>query len=814
MTLSARDTAFLAHDLGLSPVPPREDGSKRPADFWKRFQEVQAPLSEVESWFSNGRKSIGLACGVGDSECFEFDDRDTYEQFLETAIEAGLGELVDRVRTGYEEFTPSGGVHWLYRCSEHRGNTKLAERPDPTNSNKRKTLIETRGAGGFVIIAPSNGTVHPSGGAYTLVCGGLGLMTALQPGERDQLWGLAGSFDEMPVATPTEEVEFDPFEMPVHVSGDRFPKVGKKIGDDFAERTTWRDVLEPAGWKEAFTRGEVAYWRRPGKDRDWSATTGHCKGLKVFSSSTPFDTSGTHTKLKAYAVLNHQGDLKATAKSLAEKGYGTWIDDDGTERANPVPQAWFEKRRKAQRPAGQEHAEVDDSELAFLPHTDTGVAERMVARHGANIRHCHPWKKWMRFDGRRWALDDTAAIRRMAKATARQILAEASTIDDKEQRDALVKLARSAESKSRLGAMIDLASAEDGIPVLPKELDSRPWLLNVENGTIDLQTGKLRPHCRGDMITALAPVVYNPSAQCPLWEATLDKFFAKNKELIAFFDRLCGIALTGTVSEQILPILFGEGDNGKSTMVGALLNILSTDYAAIAPPNLILLKRADSHPTDRTFLFGKRLVVVMETPEEARLNESLIKQLTGSDPITARRMNEDYWTFDPTHKLWLCTNHKPVIKGTDHAIWRRPKLVPFEVKIPEKEKITDFPNRLRSEYSGILGRMVRGCLDWQKNGLGVPKEVSDATENYRFEQDSLRVFIEEECTTGPSCRAKAGVLYQRYREKTEHLGGEPISLTRFGLAMKERGFEKEKNNGIWYLDIGLNAVWSQTDDRK
>jgi putative DNA primase/helicase len=216
------------------------------------------------------------------------------------------------------------------------------------------------------------------------------------------------------------------------------------------------------------------------------------------------------------------------------------------------------------------------------------------------------------------------------------------------------------------------------------------------------------------------------------------------------------------------------------------------------------LEKHKPHPTERAFLFGKRLVVAMESREEARLNEALIKQLTGSDAITARRMHEDNWTFSPTHKLMLCTNHKPVIRGTDHAIWRRPKLVPFEVRIPEEDKILDFPTRLRAEYPGILARCVRGCLDWQKNGLGVPKEVKDATEKYRSEQDTLAVFIAEECIVGDGCRAKAGVMYQRYREKTEHLGGEPISLTRFGKAISERGFEKEPNNGIWYLGIGLH----------
>jgi P4 family phage/plasmid primase-like protien len=440
-----------------------------------------------------------------------------------------------------------------------------------------------------------------------------------------------------------------------------------------------------------------------------------------------------------------------------------------------------------------------------FPCTDTGNAERMVAWHGKSIRYCHPWTKWLHFDGRRWAPDDTAAIRRLAKKTARAILVEASKVNDKNRREGLIKWALATESAKLLNAMIGLASAEEGIPVLPKELNTNPWLLNVQNGTIDLRTGKIRAHRREDLITALAPVEYHQAAPCPLWDAGLDRFFAKNPELIAFWDRMCGIALTGDVSAQILPILYGLGDNGKSTMTGAMLGLLGPDYAVIAPPSLLLLRRGEHHPTELVYLFAKRLVVAMETEEGARLNEPLIKQLTGSDPITARGMRQDNWTFDPTHKLWLCTNHKPVIKGTDHAIWRRPKLVPFNVAIPEEEKISNFPNLLKAEYPGILARAVRGCLDWQKNGLGVPAAVKEATSKYRKEQDLLSDFIAEEMTVHKDLRAKAHATYQRYRRFTEHLGEEPISLTKFGLAIAERGFEKLQNNGTWYLGIGLRS---------
>lgn len=347
------ETALMALELGLSPVPPRDDGTKAPlADIrvndqwtWAPYQSTPATEEHVRHWYKNGRTGNGLACGVGGLECFEFDCRDTYEAFLEAAVEAGLGDLVERVRKGYEEFTPGGGVHWLYRSPKSRGNTKLAERPDPVFTNKRKPLIETRGAGGFIVTAPSNGTVHPSGGAYVLVSGGLDRMAALDPGELDELDELARTFDEM-AKEPDADPEHDSFSATVPGKYVGYPKQGKRPGNDFADRTPWENLLEPHGWVKVFTRGDISYWRRPDKDRGVSATTGHGKGFKVFTTSTSLKTEGTHSKLGVLVALNYGGDYKAAVKSLAEKGYGTWIDDDGKERQNPVSKEWFEKRRK------------------------------------------------------------------------------------------------------------------------------------------------------------------------------------------------------------------------------------------------------------------------------------------------------------------------------------------------------------------------------------------------------------------------------------------------------------------------------------
>jgi energy-coupling factor transporter ATP-binding protein EcfA2 len=387
--LSVRETAFLALDLGLSPLPPKEDGSKAPlADIqgkdgwtWAPYQTTPASIEHVREWYVNGRSGLGLVGGYGGLDPFEFDCRDTYDRYLEAAVEMGLGDLVDRVRTGYEEFTPGGGVHWLFRCSKPLALTKLAQRPAPTEKDPhaRKTLIETKGNGGFIIIAPSNGKVHQTGGAYKLVCGGLRTMATLSPDERDLLWELARSFDETPHESKSDP-DYNPWTMTVTNGQSIFPKQGKRIGEDFAERTSWEEILEQHQWVRAGARGDDVYWRRPGKDRGISATTGHCKGLKVFTTSTSLKTDGTYTKLGAYAALNFRGDFKEAIKDLAAKGFGTWLEDDGTERQNPVPKEWFAKQKAKQsqgQPGGTVQTDwmtLSDEELGLIGANDVKEA--------------------------------------------------------------------------------------------------------------------------------------------------------------------------------------------------------------------------------------------------------------------------------------------------------------------------------------------------------------------------------------------------------------------------------------------------------
>jgi putative DNA primase/helicase len=384
-----------------------------------------------------------------------------------------------------------------------------------------------------------------------------------------------------------------------------------------------------------------------------------------------------------------------------------------------------------------------------------------------------------------------------------------------------------SESARHINGALDLARSELGIPVLPAQLDRDGWLLNCPNGTLDLKTGTLREHRRQDYITKLCPTEYHPDAKCPTWEKFLAAIFPAtgdaaevpgDGELIDFIQRKLGQCLTGDVSEQDLTIFWGSGSNGKSVLVNTLLNVLGNDYAMKANQELLTVHRGERHSTERMDLFGKRLVVASETAEGARLNDALVKDLTGGEPIRGRRMREDQWEFDPTHKLILLTNHKPRVAGNDKAMRRRIVLVPFEVYFwnpddpadvakglpPRLRQDKQLTNKLRAERAGILAWMVRGCLEWQKQGLRIPKRVSAATQEYLDAEDLLRQFLEECCLTGSdNYRCRAGRLHKAFVTWCGDRLETPMKMRGFGDAMAEREFRKETSNGVWYIGVAL-----------
>ena len=478
-------------------------------------------------------------------------------------------------------------------------------------------------------------------------------------------------------------------------------------------------------------------------------------------------------------MLNHGGDFSAAARELRSQGYGAPAEPVTRPNSSPGPSAV---------PAPGEHL------------TDLGNTLRLVKRHGANIRHVHEWG-WLVWDGRRWCPDHTGAIERLGKKTVKAIYVEASQAREQSRRESLSKHAVKSESKARIRDMIELAKSELEVVARPDQFDTNPWLLNCLNGTLDLRTGQLREHRKSDLITKLAAVEYDPEAKAPLFAEFLNRTMDGNRNLIGFLRRAVGYCLPGVTIEQILFVFFGLGSNGKSTFLELIASMLG-DYAKRTPASTLLAHRGDRIPNDIARLQGARFVVATETEQQRAFNESLVKQLTGNDTVTARFLHKEFFEFRPQFKIILGTNHKPEIKGQDHAIWRRIRLVPFTVIIPDSEQDKALAEKLMAELPGILTWSVQGCLQWQKEGLKEPQEVLQATLEYREESDVLAEWMEESCKVSDRYRATPADLYISYRQWCEKSGVQPAAKNVFGTLLKERGFESTRvSSKRWWVGI-------------
>lgn len=463
-------------------------------------------------------------------------------------------------------------------------------------------------------------------------------------------------------------------------------------------------------------------------------------------------------------------------------------------------------------------AESMDFEKKIFPMTDIGNAERLVYRHGKDLKYCATLGGWFIWNGMYWERDETEEIKRRAKETVRSIKDEAELINVNTEekvklKEKMIKFATASESKHRITAMIDLSKAEPGIPITHDQFDRDPWLFTVKNGTLNLKTGEFRQHRREDLITKCAPVVYDPNATCPRWMHFLQEIFCSDCDLIEFVQKAIGYSLTGSTAEQVMFFLFGGGANGKSTLINIIQGMMG-DYSQQAPTSLLMSKQSEGVSNDVARLKGARFVTTVETEDGKRMAEALVKQITGGDVITARFLRQEFFEFKPEAKVFLCSNHKPIISGTDYAIWRRIHLIPFEVQIPPEKRDKKLPEKLNAELSGIFNWALEGCMKWQREGLKPPSKVVAATEEYKEEMDSLGSFIEECCVLRPTSIVAVKDLYQEYSSWCEENGEFPMKNRMFSKRLKERGFKQDRDSSgtkrIW-CGIGLKSISDITD---
>jgi len=445
------------------------------------------------------------------------------------------------------------------------------------------------------------------------------------------------------------------------------------------------------------------------------------------------------------------------------------------------------------------------------PLTDAGNGEYFARMYGDRVRYDHRRRRWLMWDRHRWSDDADGEIHRLAKLAVRHRLLSATKIEDLTRRGQAAKFAIQSEHRQRLDALLAQAQTEPPITDAGRHWDRDPLLFGTENGILDLRAGRLRDGRSEDRITLHAPIAYNPDAACPRWLRFLDEVFGDDVELIDFIQRAVGYSLTGLTTEQCLFVCYGTGANGKSVLL-RILRMLAGFYAFNAPFSLFEMHSRSAIPNDLAALVNRRLVTSSETNEGTRLNEARVKALTGCDPITARFMRAEFFTFEPVAKYWLAVNHKPSVADDSHGFWRRVRLIPFTRRFTGSAADQSLADTLQLELPGILAWAVRGVQAWQERGLRAPAAVEAATETYRLESDPLAAFIEERCVVVEGTSMVASAAFKAYLTWSSEQGmreRELLTATKFGTRMAERFGKKHSSSGNHYLDIGLLSDLSE-----
>lgn len=762
------DVARIWQQNGVSIVPILANRTKRPAVAWSAYQAHIADSDQVHNWWAHD-SSYGLAliCGQvsGGLEMTEVEGRALADpaallHIIAAMDDGGAGPVWDLLTgpNGYAEDSPSGGMHLLYRISDHPvpGNEKIAKGVDGL------VLAETRGEGGYVIVAPTAGHCHPSGEPWALVNGSYGSLPTITWDKRQALHrclkaALDKTPEKLPVVVPA-----------IGYSTQGLQHLDDRPGDS-VERLDWSEILEPHGWRPTMSlRDGERHWVRPGKDaRDgMSATTGRASDrdrLYVFSTSTGFESEIPYTKFGAYAELNYSGNYSLAARHLGR------TTSNGSKPITDIADIgeWV---------ADQERYTEDD----------IGNGHRLADRIRGRYRYIHEEKQFYRWADSVWVRDvDGGILREWEQATL--------GIDDDKWRSRCRNLARTNAAITHAKGNQLTHSASEWAP----ERD----LINCKNGVLNLKSGEFTEHHPKHLMVKKFGTSYIPVATC----ARFEKFMADavpDPQMRAYVQRALGYSMLGRSSGRAIFLIYGPSGTGKSTLLNTIQGVMG-DYAATAASGTFRPTFTNGPTPDLHALRGRRLITTSETSETATFDEDLLKRLSGGDSISSRPLYGEPVEWKPECTLWLATNNPPRFNSDDNAIWKRAKLIPFTTVFQGEGEVEDYAQTLLLEAAGILNWLLAGLQDYLAHGLQEPAQIEELAQEQRRESDSVARFLRDEEEAGlivlaPHERVGIQALHTRYQEWAKQVGERgALGRYRFGLRLASLLPEVRKADQQW-----------------
>jgi len=749
-------------------VFPCQPGSKQPMTEHGLNDASNDEPAILAWWREHPQANIGVSCGPSGLLVIDVDHPAGAESWHRLCAEDGIA-----VRT-VVSLTPAGGHHEYFAAPQGLAAKNSAGRLAPN--------LDVRTAGGYVIAPPSR---HPNGGIYR--------------------WAPGQGPGEVPLAP-----------LPEPLVRRLAALAGAGEGNTIASRRRGQ-VRDIRRYGQAALQREAQMVRQApeGTRNDRLNRAAFCLGRLVAQGAlAPAEVE----EELAYAAIRAglpPGDVARTIRSGLEAGIAIG------RHMRPCPEIAGNARRGAARhaalwmnPPGHTAegpscepgvAAGDGPEPQNFHLTDAGNGELIAALYAERLRYDHDRGAWLLWDGTRWRPDKKGEVRSLAVEAARRRGETALEILDLDLAKRTERWALGSESGARLREALNHARNLRPIGIEHAELDADPWVLGCPNGVLDLRTGTLRSAAPDDLITCATGVPFDPQAPAPRWERFLQEICVGDAELVEALARAAGYSLTGITREQVIFMCLGDGANGKSTFLNALGAVLG-DYAGHATSGCFEQPHhGETLSNDVAMLAGKRLVTVEETGENRCLYEQRVKQMTGGDPITARFLYREHFTFFATFKLWMATNYRPRIAGTDNGIWRRVREIPFRATFQGREDL-DLASTLAAELPGILAWAVRGCLAWQREGLGLPSAVSQATEDYRVESDPVRRFLAECVDKTPGARLSATAFYKAYATWCHREDGVLITQTRFGRRLDQLGYPKSHTeHGTVYEGVVLTV---------